>query len=103
MEFLIWHWFCSTEMKGSKYHSGVIYPICPEGLHWPGKKQAGVSIWCQEETAWAGTLPASQGIPLQCSEQTQKTKSQSWPGSQNENRALWDLPLKARSQGSARS
>ena len=50
----------------------------------------------------AGTLPASQGIPLQCSEQTQKTKSQSWPGSQNENPALWDLPLKARSQGSAR-
>lgn len=40
--FLIWHWFCSTEMRrGSKYHSGVIYPICPEGLHWPGKKQAG--------------------------------------------------------------
>ena len=62
-----------------------------------------MSIWCQEETVWAGTLPASQGIPLQCSEQTQKTKSQSWPGSQNENHALWDLLLKARSQGSARS
>ena len=40
--FLIWHWFCSTEMrKCSKYHSGVIYPIYPEGLHWPGNEQAG--------------------------------------------------------------
>lgn len=41
---LTWHWFCSTEMRwGSKYHSGVIYPIYPEGLYWPGKEQAGLA------------------------------------------------------------
>ena len=45
----------------------------------------------------------SQGIPLQSSEQSQKTKSQSLPGPQNENGAFSDLPLKARSQGYARS
>lgn len=32
--------FCSTEMRRVQNITlGVIYPICPEGLHWPGKKK----------------------------------------------------------------
>lgn len=102
---LVWSslscWFCTTEMRrGSKYHCGL---ICPHSLCWLGSELGWASIWCQEKTVWIGTLCLS-GFPLmQSSEQSQKTKSQGWPGSQNENHAMFDLPLKARSRGYAPS
>lgn len=102
---LVWSslscWFCTTEMRrGSKYHCGL---ICPHSLCWLGSELDWASIWCQEKTVWIGTLCLS-GFPLmQSSEQSQKTKSQGWPGSQNENHAMFDLPLKARSRGYAPS
>lgn len=61
------------------------------------------SIWCQEKTVWTGTLCLSEFLLVPSSEQSQKTKSQSWPGSQSENHAIFDFPLKARSRGYARS